>query len=174
MKAWAESLGGITYPLLSDFYPHGEVAQRFGIFRSEGFSERAIFVIDQKGIVRYADVHDIDDQPDNDVLFEILTGLSPYAAAQDTCASAPEVAEPDADVVIYCTPWCSDCRKARVYLKSHGIDFVEIDVSRDRSAALRVRSWTGGREITPTFNIRGTIVVDYDRPRLAELLGIPD
>ena len=49
LRAWAESLGGITYPLLSDFYPHGQVAERYGVLRGVGSSERAIFVIDKSG-----------------------------------------------------------------------------------------------------------------------------
>src|SRR5512147_1002057 len=76
LKAWAESLGGITYPLLSDFYPHGRVARMYGVLRAEGTSERAIFVIDKSGIIRYVDVHDINEQPDNDVLMQVLTELN--------------------------------------------------------------------------------------------------
>jgi alkyl hydroperoxide reductase subunit AhpC len=72
LKAWAESLGGITYPLLSDFYPHGAVARKFGVLRKEGYTERAIFIMDKEGIIRYVDVHDIDTQPDNDILFQVL------------------------------------------------------------------------------------------------------
>ena len=81
LVAWAESLGGITYPLLSDFYPHGAVAQLYGVLRPDGKSERAIFVIDKQGIIRYVDVHDIDKQPDRDVLFAELEKLEPAAAA---------------------------------------------------------------------------------------------
>ena len=80
LKAWAESLGGITYPLLSDFFPHGQVAQTFGVLRAEGYSERAIFVLDKQGIVRYVDVHDIDQQPDNEELFRVLEKLEPRGA----------------------------------------------------------------------------------------------
>ena len=75
LKAWADSLGGITYPLLSDFYPHGQVAQAYGVLRSEGYSERAIFVVDKRGVIRYVDVHDIDSQPDNELLFRVLAEL---------------------------------------------------------------------------------------------------
>ena len=73
--AWAEQLGGITYPLLSDFHPHGAVAQAYGVFRPEGMAERAIFVIDKGGIVRYIDVHELREHPDEDVLFEELAKL---------------------------------------------------------------------------------------------------
>ena len=73
LRAWADSLGGVSYPLLSDFWPHGGVAQSFGVMRSsDGKSERAIFILDAQGVVRYVDVHDIDHQPSNDVLFAEL------------------------------------------------------------------------------------------------------
>jgi len=61
LKAWADSLGGIHYPLLSDFWPHGKISETYGVLRpQEGRSERAIFVIDKQGIIRHIDIHDID------------------------------------------------------------------------------------------------------------------
>ena len=72
IKAWAKSLGNITYPLVSDFWPHGLTALKYGVLRSEGFTERAIFIVDKKGTIRYIDVHPIGDQPKNSVLFEEL------------------------------------------------------------------------------------------------------
>ncbi len=74
-KAWADSLGGIDYPLLADFHPHGEVAKKYGILRSEGFSERATFVIDKAGVVRHIDVHDMNAVPDNGKLLAFLGSL---------------------------------------------------------------------------------------------------
>jgi peroxiredoxin len=72
LKAWAESLGGISFPLLSDFSPQGAVARKYGVKRKEGFSERAIFVLDKYGIIRYIDIHDIKDRPKNKILFAEL------------------------------------------------------------------------------------------------------
>jgi len=72
LKAWAESLGGISFPLLSDFAPQGAVAKKYGVKRKEGFSERAIFLLDKFGIIRYIDIHDIADRPKNTVLFAEL------------------------------------------------------------------------------------------------------
>lgn len=75
--AWAQSIGGITYPLLSDFWPHGAVSEKYGVFRADGgMSERAIFIIDKQGIVRYIDVHDIGEQPDVEQCFEELGKLA--------------------------------------------------------------------------------------------------
>jgi len=63
--AWAKSLGGISYDLLSDFHPHGAVAEAYGVARDGGISERAIFVIDKRGEIVFAKVYDIPTLPDN-------------------------------------------------------------------------------------------------------------
>ncbi|MDQ1558799.1 MAG: hypothetical protein QOG00_3262 [Pyrinomonadaceae bacterium] len=74
--AWAKSLGGLTYDLLSDFEPKGEVARAYGAYRAaDGISERAIFIVDKEGKIAYKDIHDISDQPDNEDLFDVLRNL---------------------------------------------------------------------------------------------------
>jgi peroxiredoxin len=73
--AWARTLGELSFPLLSDFYPHGRVAEDYGVLRPEGMAERAIFIIDKAGVVRYIDVHDIAEQPDEEQIFEELAKL---------------------------------------------------------------------------------------------------
>ncbi len=66
--AWTSEMGKIWFPVLSDFWPHGQVARQYGILRTSGTSERALFVIDKKGIIRYIDIHDINERPDLEVL----------------------------------------------------------------------------------------------------------
>ena len=74
--AWAKSLGGISYDLLSDFEPKGEVARKFGAYRDkDGISERALFVVDKQGKIVYKDIHDISQQPDNEEIFDVLRKL---------------------------------------------------------------------------------------------------
>ncbi len=63
LYAWTRPMGDIWFPVLSDFWPHGKVAKKYGVLRSNGVSERALFVIDKKGIIRYIDVHDINKRP---------------------------------------------------------------------------------------------------------------
>jgi glutaredoxin len=191
LKAWAESLGGVTYPLLADFWPHGAVAQKFGVLRSEGYSERAIFIIDRTGIICYVDVHDIDDQPDNELLFRELAAMEGVPIPQEIIGSAPAqpsapepAATPQAaaaaqiaagegiSVTMYCTDWCPACRRARAYLKINNVPFTEVNIARDRQAAAEVRSWTGGYESTPAFNVNGTVVINFDVEKLNKLLGI--
>ncbi len=63
LYSWTNQMGHLWFEVLSDFWPHGAVASRFGILRSNGTAERAIIIIDKKGIIRYIDVHDINERP---------------------------------------------------------------------------------------------------------------
>ncbi|ATY10519.1 peroxiredoxin [Amycolatopsis sp. AA4] len=57
LKAWAEQ-EGYQFPLLSDFWPHGEVAQKYGVFNDQaGLAVRGTFLIDTEGVVRFAEVN---------------------------------------------------------------------------------------------------------------------
>jgi peroxiredoxin len=71
--AWAKTLGPISFDLLSDFHPHGAVAEKYGVYRDkDGISERAIFVVGTDGRIKWAKVYDIPQQPDNGELIAIL------------------------------------------------------------------------------------------------------
>jgi peroxiredoxin (alkyl hydroperoxide reductase subunit C) len=63
LYAWTNQMGDLWFPVLSDFWPHGDLARKLGILRSNGTTERAVFIIDKKGIIRYIDVHDINRRP---------------------------------------------------------------------------------------------------------------
>jgi peroxiredoxin len=82
---WQEkSIGMLEYPLLSDFYPHGEVARKYDIFREgdpiAGINERAIFIVDKEGKIAWAKLYDLGEQPSNDELFEALKKVHAGAA----------------------------------------------------------------------------------------------
>ncbi len=55
---------GIDFPLLSDFFPHGEVAQKYGLLYPNGAAHRAVIGIDKQGIVRYIDDHAVLEVPE--------------------------------------------------------------------------------------------------------------
>lgn len=170
LQAWAESLGGISFPLLSDFWPHGVVAEKYGVLRGDGRSERAIFIIDAEGIIQYIDIHDIDEQPSNDELREELRRIDPEAAAGEP-AGVVGADLPHGGIVLYCSSWCPSCKRARAWLDARGLTFTEVDVYGNPAAAAQLRQWADGNLTTPTFDIDGTIVVDFDRDRLTELLA---
>src|SRR5467141_1990841 len=74
-EAWAKSMGGLSYPLLSDNWPYGYACVQYGVLRGEGRAERAIFVVDRQGIIRYIDIHDIAEQHTTDKIMEALDKL---------------------------------------------------------------------------------------------------
>jgi len=64
LYAWTNQMGNLWFPVLSDFWPHGKVSKMFGVLRSDGVADRALFIIDKKGILRYEHVSDINKRPD--------------------------------------------------------------------------------------------------------------
>lgn len=75
LYAWTNQMGKLWFPVLSDFYPHGKTAALYGVLRSDGTAERALFVIDKKGVIRYIDVHDINKRPPLENLIRELEKL---------------------------------------------------------------------------------------------------
>lgn len=80
--AWA-AVRGLRFPLLADFNPKGEVARRYQVWReADGFSERALYVVDAQGVIRYAHVSPkLQHVPDIYELFAALDGLDARQAA---------------------------------------------------------------------------------------------
>jgi peroxiredoxin len=72
-KAWAKSLGITKTRLLADFWPHGKVAQLFGIFRErDGFSERANIIVNEDGLIDFIQVYELGELPDIQELLMVL------------------------------------------------------------------------------------------------------
>jgi peroxiredoxin (alkyl hydroperoxide reductase subunit C) len=64
LHAWTRQMGKLWFEVLSDFWPHGSVAAKYGVLRSDGLSERALFFIDKEGIISAILVMDINRRPD--------------------------------------------------------------------------------------------------------------
>ena len=80
-KAYAEHRR-LRFPLLADFEPKGEVARRYGVYRAgEGVSERALFVIDGDGVIRWSYVSPIDRNPGADGILAALESIAPAKGA---------------------------------------------------------------------------------------------
>ena len=75
LAAFSEKCGGLGYPLLSDFWPHGQVSLKYGVLREEGFPQRAVFIIDKQGNLNTIKWYELRQQPDNEELLAILRKL---------------------------------------------------------------------------------------------------
>ena len=64
LHAWTKQMGKVWFHVLSDLWPHGAVAREYGVFRSDGLTERALFIIDKEGIIKFIQVSDINNKPD--------------------------------------------------------------------------------------------------------------
>jgi len=74
-KAWADHLGIKAVRLLSDFWPHGQVASSYGIFREKnGFSERANIIVDENGKIAFVKVYEIRQLPDMREIIGVIKG----------------------------------------------------------------------------------------------------
>ncbi|ABX06030.1 MAG TPA: peroxiredoxin [Herpetosiphon sp.] len=71
-KAFSEQLG-LEYQLLSDYQRH--VSEAYGVLRPEGFTNRAVFVIDKAGIIRHVSVTNPGQQPDQNEVIRVLETL---------------------------------------------------------------------------------------------------
>ncbi len=74
-------------------------------------------------------------------------------------------------VIIFTTPTCPHCNRAKRYLRERGVRFRDVDVSRDQAAA-RDMVRRSGQQGVPVLDIGGKIVVGFDRAKIDQLLGL--
>ncbi|ASO22262.1 peroxiredoxin [Actinoalloteichus hoggarensis] len=76
LKKWAEQ-EGYTFPLLSDFWPHGSVAQAYGVFNEDaGFANRGTFLIDKQGVIRFAERYGAGERRDQSAWKKAVAALA--------------------------------------------------------------------------------------------------
>jgi peroxiredoxin (alkyl hydroperoxide reductase subunit C) len=76
LSAWVQTIGNVWFIVLSDFWPHGAVADKYGVLRSDGIAERAIFIIDKNGVIQYARVHKITEMAEPSEIVSVLERIS--------------------------------------------------------------------------------------------------
>jgi len=74
------------------------------------------------------------------------------------------------NVIIYTTPTCHFCGATKEFLTDHGVKYSEVDVAADHDAAEAMIAKSGQMGV-PVVEIDGEIVVGFNKPRLAELIG---
>ncbi|ACN17152.1 peroxiredoxin (AhpC/TSA family protein) [Desulforapulum autotrophicum HRM2] len=77
LYSWTRAMKDLWFPVLSDFWPHGQVAQSFGVLRSDGMAERAIIIVDKRGIIRFLHVSDINVRPELGMIIQALDAITP-------------------------------------------------------------------------------------------------
>lgn len=76
LYSWTNQMGKLWFDVLSDFWPHGAAASKFGVLRSDGMAERAIFIIDKKGVIRFINVNNINERPSLETIVRELEKLN--------------------------------------------------------------------------------------------------
>ncbi len=76
-----------------------------------------------------------------------------------------------AQVIVYSTPTCGYCKMAKAYFQEHKIEYIEKDVSVDLEARDHMVQASGQMGV-PVIEVDDTIVIGFDKTRLASLLGI--
>ena len=77
LRAWATTLGGIKYPIMSDFHPQGAVLSQYGLLNTEsGTARRSAVIIDKQGVVKWVSVYEPGVLPTPEELLAVLEALS--------------------------------------------------------------------------------------------------
>ena len=76
LHSWLQAMGGLWFPVLSDFWPHGKTAEAYGLLRGDGTTERALAFIDKQGLIRFLHVEDINVRPPLEIVMQGLQALS--------------------------------------------------------------------------------------------------
>lgn len=76
LYAWTRQMGEVWFPILSDFWPHGDVADTYGVLRNDGTTERALVIIDKQGVIRNIKVEDINVRPPLDFIVTSLIRIN--------------------------------------------------------------------------------------------------
>ncbi len=79
--------------------------------------------------------------------------------------------KPQPRVIVYSTPTCPYCRTAKQYLRTRGITFTDVDVSRDMQAAREMVQMSGQQGV-PVIRIGNQVVIGFDRPKIDRLLDL--
>lgn len=167
--AWAEQLGGVALPLLSDFHPKGEIAEAFGVYLAEkGICDRATVIIDAGGTVRFAASVTPAGKREVEALVAMCEQID--AAWPDPLpAAVPPKGLPEG-VTLYIKDRCMFSRwalyaRANLHLESV---LPVVNVSRDPEALAELQR-RGGKGQAPALGVGDTIM--YESADIARFLA---
>ena len=142
--AWGASLGGVSFPLLADFHPKGDVAQKLGLYLDgPGLTDRATVLIDSAGTVRFAESVGPAGQRDIEALAAECERVDRAGTPTEDIPTAPGVASG----VLYVRSNCGPSRFTQEALANLHVDGIEVkNVSQDSSAAAALEKASGGSQ----------------------------
>ena len=143
---WGKDLGGVSFPLLSDFQPKGAMAQAYGAYLAQaGITDRATVIVDSDGVVQYAESVGPPGRRDIAALAaecERIDGASAGAKA-----ASPQPAELGADPVLYVKSDCGFSRATLLARANLRLDGVAVkNVSEDSGALAALEAATGKQQ----------------------------
>jgi len=155
---WASSLGGVSFPLLADFHPKGDLAQKLGLFLDgAGISDRATVIIDRDGIVQYAESVGPGGRRNVD---ELVAACEAVNGGKGAVQSAGAAVEPGTTLFVKsaCGPSLR-ARNALANLKVGGTVAVR-NVSEDSAAHADLKK--AGKDQAPCLVMGSEVIFDAD------------
>ncbi len=181
-----ERVGATGSAWIGFFGAFSEKSERqLPVFRAFGerHPDKPLFLVD---VGRVKDVHrfyQVGSVPTvirvrGDAVVQVVAGERPLAEYEALLDDAPPViktASPQPQrtrrVVVYTTPTCTFCRQVKSYFQRRGVQFREVDISRDEAQARQMMAKSGQSGV-PQVDIEGKIVVGFDKPQIDRLLGL--
>ncbi len=152
---WAYDLGGVSFPLLSDFQPRGAVAAKYGVYLEQaGITDRATVLIDSEGIVRHASTVGVSGKRNIDELLALavkLNRLEDFTPPRPRGALAP-------DATLYVREGCRFCQsvKKAVHSLKLGDAITVRDIEKDPAAREALAAF-GGEVKVPALVQHGKV-----------------
>jgi glutaredoxin len=132
---------------------------------------------DKDGKVRFSDSPPSGSNPKevksgSDRIFRSRSGSAPAVNDKSTQSQEPKRMRSfgDIDVIMYSTPWCGYCKKARQYVNSLGANLIEYNIEGDKSRKEEMLRKSGGRSSVPLIDIEGTIIRGYSPEAIKSVL----
>lgn len=115
---------------------------------------------------------------DRDLFEELALGQGLSSAVElPEGLQPPEQLGPQTGVIVYKTAWCGVCKKLEAYLKRKGIKYEAKDIEKDASAAAELEAKADAKGLrtgsVPVIDVRGELMVGFDRAKLEQMLGDP-
>ena len=153
---FGSSLGGISYPMLSDFHPKGAMAQSYGTYlEDKGFTDRATVIVDAQGIVRHASSIG---QRDMSELAKICQEID--AAYGEGLPARPQPPGLPSNAIVYVRDQCAASRSVLLAKTNLGLSDVSVrNVSQDPSALAELEAISGGK-VAPILLADGKVVAE--------------